>query len=99
MRLPGFVRFDAGLFAKIDETWSAAQYREHLQQGLLATGDGNNISPGQGRTIRLSARARFLKGFIRKRSFRWFWPPDLVLQRGRFPNHRSVLGDYDRIAE
>ncbi|WP_366863937.1 hypothetical protein [Bradyrhizobium sp.] len=97
MRLPGFWRFDAGLFAKIDETWSAQLNVENIfNKGYWATADGNNnISPGQGRRIRLA----LLKWFFRKRSFRWFWPPDLVLQRGRFPNHRSVLGHYDRIAE
>ena len=36
VRLPGFVRFDAAVYAKIDENWSVAvQRREHLQQGLL----------------------------------------------------------------
>lgn len=61
VRLPGFVRVDAGLFAKIDETWSAQLNVENLfNTGYWATADGNNnISPGQGRTIRLSARARF----------------------------------------
>jgi catecholate siderophore receptor len=61
VRLPGFWRFDAGLFAKIDETWSAQLNVENiLNQGYWATADGNNnISPGQGRTVRLMARARF----------------------------------------
>jgi catecholate siderophore receptor len=61
VRLPGFWRFDAGLFAKIDETWSAQLNIENIfNTGYWATADGNNnISPGQGRTIRVSARARF----------------------------------------
>lgn len=61
VRLPGFWRFDAGLFAKIDETWSAQLNIENIfDRGYWATADGNNnISPGQGRTIRVLARARF----------------------------------------
>jgi catecholate siderophore receptor len=61
VRLPGFWRFDAGLFAKIDETWSAQLNVENIfDTGYWATADGNNnISPGQGRTFRLLARARF----------------------------------------
>lgn len=61
VRLPGFWRFDAGLFAKIDETWSAQLNLENIfNKGYWATADGNNnISPGQGRTVRISARARF----------------------------------------
>jgi catecholate siderophore receptor len=61
VRLPGFWRLDAGVFAKIDETWSAQLNVENLlNTGYWATADGNNnISPGQGRTVRLSARARF----------------------------------------
>lgn len=61
VRLPGFWRFDAGLFAKIDETWSAQLNVENIfNTGYWATADGNNnISPGQGRTIRVLARARF----------------------------------------
>jgi catecholate siderophore receptor len=61
VRLPGFWRFDAGLFAKIDETWSAQLNVENIfNQGYWATADGNNnLSPGQGRTVRVLARARF----------------------------------------
>ncbi|RZN31383.1 TonB-dependent siderophore receptor [Bradyrhizobium sp. Leo121] len=61
VRLPGFWRFDAGLFAKIDETWSAQLNVENIfNTGYWATADGNNnISPGQGRTFRVLARARF----------------------------------------
>jgi catecholate siderophore receptor len=61
VRLPGFWRFDAGLFAKIDETWSAQLNIENIfNQGYWATADGNNnISPSQGRTVRVLARARF----------------------------------------
>ncbi|WP_225703118.1 TonB-dependent receptor [Bradyrhizobium cenepequi] len=61
VRLPSFWRFDAGLFAKIDETWSAQLNVENIfNTSYWATADGNNnISPGQGRTIRVLARARF----------------------------------------
>jgi outer membrane receptor protein involved in Fe transport len=60
VRLPGFWRFDAGLFAKIDETWSAQLNVDNIfNKSYWATADGNNnISPGQGRTVRVSARAR-----------------------------------------
>ncbi len=61
VRLPGFVRFDGGIYAKIDETWSAQLTVENIfNKGYWASADGdNNISPGQGRTARLSARAKF----------------------------------------
>ncbi|WFU35233.1 TonB-dependent siderophore receptor [Bradyrhizobium brasilense] len=61
VRLPGFVRFDAAIYAKIDETWSAQLNIENIfDKGYWASADGNNnISPGQGRTVRLMARARF----------------------------------------
>lgn len=61
VRLPGFVRIDAAVYAKINETWRAQLNVENLfNQGYWASADGNNnISPGQGRTVRVSARARF----------------------------------------
>ena len=61
VRLPGFVRFDAGLFATIDEHWRAQLNIENIfNKGYWASADGNNnISPGQGRTIRLKATYRF----------------------------------------
>jgi len=61
VRLPGFVRFDAAIYAKIDETWSAQLNVENIfNKSYWASADGdNNISPGQGRTVRVSARARF----------------------------------------
>ena len=61
VRLPGFVRFDAGLFATIDEHWRAQLKVENIfNKGYWASADGNNnISPGQGRTIRLKATYRF----------------------------------------
>ncbi|MET0675452.1 MAG: TonB-dependent siderophore receptor [Bradyrhizobium sp.] len=61
VRLPSFWRIDAGLFAKIDEHWSAQLNVENIfNQGYWATADGNNnLSPGQGRTVRVMARARF----------------------------------------
>jgi catecholate siderophore receptor len=61
VKLPGFVRFDAAIYARIDETWSAQLNVENiLNKGYWASADGNNnISPGQGRTIRVSAKAKF----------------------------------------
>jgi len=57
VRLPGFVRFDAGLYARINENWRAQLNIENIfNTGYWATADGNNnISPGQGRTVRLKA--------------------------------------------
>jgi len=61
VRLPSFVRFDAAVYARIDETWSAQLNVENIfDKGYWASADGNNnISPGQGRTVRLMARAKF----------------------------------------
>jgi catecholate siderophore receptor len=61
VRLPGFVRVDAGLYAKIDEMWRVQLNIENIfNRGYWATADGNNnISPGQPRTFRLSAIAKF----------------------------------------
>ena len=66
VKLPGFVRVDAAVYAKIDANWSAQLNVENIfNQGYWASADGNNnISPGQGRTFRLSARARFKDGAI-----------------------------------
>ncbi|HEY7244370.1 MAG TPA: TonB-dependent siderophore receptor [Xanthobacteraceae bacterium] len=59
--LPGFVRFDAGLYATINQSWKAQITVENLfNKGYWASADGNNnISPGQGRTARLKVIARF----------------------------------------
>jgi catecholate siderophore receptor len=61
VRLPGFVRVDAAVYRKINETWRAQLVVENLfNKGYWATADGNNnISPGQPLTVRLSAVARF----------------------------------------
>jgi catecholate siderophore receptor len=61
VKLPGFVRFDAAVYVKIDQTWSAQLNVENIfNKGYWASADGdNNISPGRGRTIRVSARAKF----------------------------------------
>jgi catecholate siderophore receptor len=61
VKLPGFVRFDAALYAKINETWKAQINVENIfDKGYWASADGNNnISPGQPRTVRLSATANF----------------------------------------
>jgi catecholate siderophore receptor len=60
-KLPGFVRFDAGVYAKINETWRAQINVENIfDKGYWATADGNNnLSPGQPRTVKVSATARF----------------------------------------
>lgn len=61
VRLPGFWRFDAGLYATIDKNWKAQLTVENIfNKGCWASADGNNnISPGQGRTVRLKAIYRF----------------------------------------
>ena len=48
VRLPGFVRFDTGLYLKIDQNWSAQLNIENIfNKGYWASADGdNNISPG-----------------------------------------------------
>jgi catecholate siderophore receptor len=58
--LPGFFRVDAAVYRKINENWRAQLNIENLfNKGYWATADGNNISPGQPLTVRLSAMARF----------------------------------------
>ena len=49
------------IFAKINETWKAQLNIENIfDKGYWASADGNNnISPGQGRTVRLTAIAKF----------------------------------------
>jgi catecholate siderophore receptor len=61
VRLPGFVRFDAGVYARIDEHWRAQLNVENIfNKGYWASADGNNnISPGQGRTVRVRATYKF----------------------------------------
>ena len=61
VRLPGFVRVDAAVYAKIDEMWRVQLNVENLfNKGYWATADSNNnISPGQPRTWRLTAIAKF----------------------------------------
>ena len=61
VRLPGFVRFDAAVYLKTNETWTAQLNVENIfDKGYWASADGNNnISPGQPRTFRVSATARF----------------------------------------
>jgi catecholate siderophore receptor len=61
VRLPAFWRFDAGIYARIDENWKAQLTVENIfNKGYWASADGdNNISPGQGRTIRLKAIYKF----------------------------------------
>jgi catecholate siderophore receptor len=59
--LPSYWRFDGGIFATIDEHWKAQLNVENIfNKGYWATADGNNnISPGQGRTIRAKVTATF----------------------------------------
>ncbi len=61
VRLPGFVRFDAAIYARINDTWRAQFNIENVfNEGYWATADGNNnLSPGQGRTMRVTVAARF----------------------------------------
>jgi catecholate siderophore receptor len=61
VRLPGFVRFDAGVFARINENWRAQLNVENIfNKGYWATADGNNnLGPGQPRTMRVSLTASF----------------------------------------
>jgi len=61
VRLPGFVRVDAAVYAKLSENWKIQLNVENIfNKGYWATADGNNnISPGQPRTFRLTAIAKF----------------------------------------
>jgi catecholate siderophore receptor len=61
VRLPSFVRVDAGIYANIDQNWKAQLTVENIfNTGYWASADGdNNISPGQGRTARLKATYKF----------------------------------------
>jgi catecholate siderophore receptor len=61
VKLPGFVRVDAALYRKIDETWRVQLNIENIfDKGYWASADGdNNISPGQPRTFRVMAIAKF----------------------------------------
>jgi catecholate siderophore receptor len=61
VRLSGFVRFDAAVYATINENWRAQLNIENIfNKGYWASADGNNnISPGQGRTFKLKAIYRF----------------------------------------
>ena len=61
VKLPGFVRFDAAVYAKINEMWRAQVNIENIfNKGYWASADGNNnLSPGQPRTVKLTAIARF----------------------------------------
>jgi catecholate siderophore receptor len=61
VKLPAFVRFDAGVYAGIDEHRRAQLNVENIfNKGYWASADGNNnISPGQGRTVRVRATYRF----------------------------------------
>jgi len=61
VKLPGFFRVDAGIFTKINETWRAQLNIENVfNKGYWASADGNNnITPGQPRTVRLTAFAKF----------------------------------------
>lgn len=61
VKLPGFVRVDAAVYLKVNQTWSGQLNIENIfNEGYWASADGNNnISPGQGRTFRVVARARF----------------------------------------
>jgi catecholate siderophore receptor len=61
VRLPDFVRVDAAVYAKVNDMWRVQLNVENIfNKGYWATADGNNnISPGQPRTFRATAIARF----------------------------------------
>jgi len=61
VKLPGFVRVDAALYYKFDDTWRAQLNIENLlDRHYWASADGNNnISPGASRTVRLAVSAKF----------------------------------------
>jgi catecholate siderophore receptor len=61
VKLPGFVRFDAAVYAKITDNWKAQLNVENVfNRKYWASADGNNnISPGQGRTIRFTTFVKF----------------------------------------
>ncbi|MDF2114963.1 TonB-dependent siderophore receptor [Roseiarcaceae bacterium H3SJ34-1] len=61
VKLPGFVRVDTGLYFKVTDNVKAQLNVENLfNKGYWASADGNNnISPGQGRTVRVSLTAKF----------------------------------------
>ena len=61
VRLPGFFRVDAAVYRKIDEHWRVQLNVENLfDKGYWASADGNNnLSPGQPRTFRILAIAKF----------------------------------------
>ncbi len=61
VKLPGWVRVDAAVYAQINATWRAQVNVENLfDKGYWASADGNNnISPGASRTVRLSMSAKF----------------------------------------
>jgi catecholate siderophore receptor len=61
VRMPGFFRVDAAVYRKIDERWRVQINVENVfNKGYWASADGdNNISPGQPRTFRVLAIAKF----------------------------------------
>ena len=61
VRLPGYTRFDLGLFYQVSEGVRAQINIENLlDRATIATADGNtNISPGAPRVIRAQVVARF----------------------------------------
>jgi outer membrane receptor for monomeric catechols len=61
LKLPGFIRFDAAVYARITENWKAQLNVENIfNKHYWASADGNNnISRGQGRTIRFTTFVNF----------------------------------------
>jgi catecholate siderophore receptor len=55
------VRFDTAVYLNINANWKAQFNVENVfNKGYWASADGNNnISPGQSRTFKVSARASF----------------------------------------
>jgi catecholate siderophore receptor len=61
VKLPNFIRFDAAIYARITENWKAQLNVENIFiKHYWTSADGNNnISPGQGRTIRFTTFVNF----------------------------------------
>ena len=64
VKLPGFFRFDAAVYLKINEMWRAQINVENIfDKGYWASADGNNnLSPGQPRTVKVYSDRQVLVG-------------------------------------
>jgi catecholate siderophore receptor len=59
--LPGFTRFDGGLYYKLNDNWSAQVTVQNIfNANYIETADGNNnITPASGRVFRVSISPKF----------------------------------------